>query len=1021
VREAKPRHLRFFGARDERLDRKPHLAERTGHELEMPVRLARARFAAAVVERESVPVGETGGERLEVPGPEERLLRNEFAAHEERVRNDHRELVEDHRVRGRNLGDEEPLVPRNERRASARRRLAREARKPAHDEAYALLVHRLGNGFDRRERPLRERAPCRLSKRFQKPHDADGKASVAIMRAMREPALKTIRLEDYRPPAYLVDRIALDVDIREEDAIVCARLEMRRNPDPAAPAGALELDGEELELLSVRLDGREVPHTASAEKLVLPQVPEAFVLETRSRIVPHKNTKLEGLYLSRNGFVTQCEAEGFRRITWYVDRPDNLARFRTTVRADRARCPVLLANGNLVAAGELPEGRHYATFDDPFPKPSYLFALVAARLEALEDRIRTRSGREKRLYIYVEPGRVEEARWAMQCLKRAIAWDERRFGLELDLDEYRIVAVSDFNSGAMENKGLNIFNAKYVLARPETATDTDYVNIDRVVAHEYFHNWTGNRVTCRDWFQLSLKEGLTVFRDQEYGADTYSRAVSRIQEVRALRAAQFPEDAGPMKHPVRPRAYMEIRNFYTMTVYEKGAEVVRMLHTLLGEERFQAGMRLYFARHDGQAVTCDDFVRAMQDASGTDLAQFMRWYDVAGTPVLDVSGEWTEGRYTLTVRQSMDPPFHIPFAVKVGSEEQLIELRAREECHSFAAPEPPVPSLLRGFSAPVIVHFPYTEAELLHLMAHDDDPFNRWEAGQRLAARIILERAGEPSQAFVAAARSLLADSDPAFAAEALALPSETFLAEQMAVVDPDALHENRNRLRRALAGALEAELLATWRAMAVPGPYAPEPAAIGRRALRNLALGYLMELGREDIYALCHGQFERADNMTDALAALGFLAHSDAPQREPALEAFYRRWKDDALVVDKWFAVQAGSRRPDTLSRVRALLAHEAFDPKVPNKVYALLRTFAANHVRFHAADGSGYDFLAAQVLALDRINPQVAARLARAFDRWRRFDAGRQAKARAALERVRDAEGLSRDVHEIVSKALA
>lgn len=838
---------------------------------------------------------------------------------------------------------------------------------------------------------------------------------------MREPTPKTIHLKDYAPPPYLVERIALDVDIREEDALVTARLDMRRNPAANAAQAPLELDGDELELVAVRLDGREVAHSVTPERLTIPEVPQRFAVETVSRIVPQKNTKLEGLYATKSGFVTQCEAEGFRRITWYVDRPDNLARFRTTVRADRARYPVLLSNGNLVATGDEPGGRHWASFDDPFPKPSYLFALVAANLEWLEDRIVTRSGREKRLYVYVEPGRLDQAAWAMQCLKRAIAWDERRFGLELDLDEYRIVAVSDFNSGAMENKGLNIFNAKYVLARPDTATDTDYVNIDRVVAHEYFHNWTGNRVTCRDWFQLSLKEGLTVFRDQEYGADIYSRAVSRIQEVRALRAAQFPEDAGPMKHPVRPASYMEIRNFYTTTVYEKGAEVVRMLHTLLGEERFQAGMRLYLSRHDGQAATCDDFVRAMADASGRDLAQFMRWYDVAGTPVLDVSGEWRDGRYTLAVRQSMDPPFHIPFAVKVAGEERLIELREREERHEFAAPEPPVPSLLRRFSAPVIVNFPYSESDLLHLMAKDDDPFNRWEAGQRLASRIILDRGGEPSAAFVEAVRSLLADPDPAFAAEALALPAEAFLAEQLDVVDPDALHAARQRLRRALAEALKEPLLATYRAMAVPGPYAPEPAAIGRRALRNIALGYLMELETEDVIALCYEQFAQSDNMTESLAALGFLAHSNAAQREVALESFYRRWQHDPLVVDKWLAVQAGSRRADTLARVRALTAHEAFDLKVPNKVYALIRTFAANHVRFHAADGAGYDFLAGQVIALDRINPQVAARMARGFDRWRKFDAARQARARSALERIRDAEGLSRDVNEIVTKALA
>ncbi len=612
----------------------------------------------------------------------------------------------------------------------------------------------------------------------------------------------------------------------------------------------------------------------------------------------------------------------------------------------------------------------------------------------------------------------------MDCLKRAMAWDEQRFGLELDLDQYMIVAVGDFNSGAMENKGLNIFNTKYVLARPDTATDTDYMNIDRVVAHEYFHNWTGDRVTCRDWFQLSLKEGLTVFRDQEYGADTYSRAVTRIAEVRMLRAAQFPEDAGPMAHPVRPQSYMEIRNFYTMTVYEKGAEVVRMQHTLLGEECFQKGMELYFQRHDGQAVTCDDFVQAMQDASGVDLTQFRRWYDVAGTPVLDCHGSYRHGTFTLGVKQSMNPPFHIPLAVKIGPHERVLSVTKQEEQFTFEnLPAKPVPSLLRRFSAPVLLNYPYTEDELVHLMAHDDDAFNRWEAGQRLAARVILEKSGEPSQAFLDACARVLEGSadDPAFAAEALALPSEGFLAEQMAVVEPDALHAARNRLRRRIAETLKQPLLAAYRANAVEGPYSPDAAAAGKRALRNLCLGTLMELDTVDIRALCYEQYAQSDNMTESFAALGFLANCDCLEREKALASFYDKWRDEPLVVDKWLAVQATSRLPGTLAQVRALLAHPAFDIKVPNKVYALIRAFAANHVRFHAADGGGYAFLADQVLALNALNPQVAARMARSFDRWRRFDPLRQAYAVAQLERIRDAEGLSRDVAEIVSKALA
>ncbi|TAK45408.1 MAG: aminopeptidase N, partial [Betaproteobacteria bacterium] len=492
---------------------------------------------------------------------------------------------------------------------------------------------------------------------------------------MREPQPTTIHLKDYAPPAFLIERVALDVDLRDADALVKARLEIRRNPASAEPRAPLALDGGELQLAALALDGvllRANRYSLSPERLVIPDVPAAFTLETVSRIVPHNNTRLEGLYASASGFVTQCEAEGFRRITWFIDRPDVMALYTTTVHADKARYPVLLSNGNLSASGEEPGGRHFATFEDPFPKPSYLFALVAAKLEVLEDAFTSRSGKPKQLAVYVEPGKLGQAHWAMDCLKRAMRWDEQRFGLELDLEHYKIVAVGDFNSGAMENKGLNIFNAKFVLARPELATDQDFLAIDRVVAHEYFHNWTGNRVTCRDWFQLSLKEGLTVFRDQEYGADSYSRGVARIQQVRLLRAGQFAEDAGPMAHPVRPQSYMEIRNFYTLTVYEKGAEVVRMQHTLLGEEKFQAGMRLYFQRHDGQAVTCDDFVQAMQDASAVDLAQLKRWYDIAGTPVLECSGDYAAGRFTLRVRQSMEPPFHIPLAVRVGHHETVL-------------------------------------------------------------------------------------------------------------------------------------------------------------------------------------------------------------------------------------------------------------------------------------------------------------------------------------------------------------
>jgi aminopeptidase N len=861
---------------------------------------------------------------------------------------------------------------------------------------------------------------------------------------MREPTARTIHLKDYTPPPFLISTVELDVEIREQDAFVRARLAIARNPDSKDPAAPLMLNGDELTLQSIALDGRKLKpeeYSVDNERLTIPNVPDAFKLETAVIIVPQKNTKLEGLYATKAGFVTQCEAEGFRRITWFIDRPDVMARYTTTVRANKDKYPVLLSNGNLVGSGEQRGGRHWAKFEDPFPKPSYLFAMVAAKLEMLEDSFVTASGRTARLAIYVEPGKLDQSAFAMQCLKSSMKWDEEVFGLELDLDQYMIVAVGDFNSGAMENKGLNIFNTKYILARPDTATDVDYQNIDRVVAHEYFHNWTGDRVTCRDWFQLSLKEGLTVFRDQEYGSDKYSRPVQRIQEVRGLRSMQFPEDAGPMAHPVRPQSYMEIRNFYTMTVYEKGAEVVRMQHTLLGAELFRKGMDLYFERHDGHAVTTDDFVAAMQDASGIDLSQFKRWYDQAGTPVLEVSGEYdaTAKRYTLNVKQSCPPtpgqptklPFHIPFAIGlVGTDgkdvaSRLVSLKEETEAILFEdVPGKPVPSILRGFSAPVIVKYAYSEADLAHLMAHDSDAFNRWEAGQRLATGLLLGGVTEAPKSFIAAFARVLADGpkDPAFAAEALNLPSETTLAEQMEVVDPDALHAARNGLRRQLAAALRGELVATYKAMTVSGPYSPDAASAGKRTLRNLCLGILMEMNDDEVRALCVKQFEAADNMTDAMAALTFLANTDCPERIPALDAVYDKWKHEPLVVDKWLGVQATSRLPGTLAEVKRLTAHPAFDIKNPNKIYALIRAFVAgNHVRFHAADGGGYAFAADQVIAIDKLNPQVASRVARCFDRWRKFDTGRQAHAKAALERIRATEGLSRDVGEIVGKALA
>ncbi len=889
---------------------------------------------------------------------------------------------------------------------------------------------------------------------------------------MREPTPLTIHLKDYQAPAFLVPEISLDFDVHEEFTRVKARLVVERNPAAADTSAPLMLNGEALELEAVSIDGRVLEHgefERTDEHLRIAGVPDRFTLETSVKIEPRKNLQLSGLYGAKAGFFTQCEAEGFRRITYFPDRPDVMSRYTVTIHADRDTYPVLLSNGNRVDAAEEGDNRHRATWLDPHPKPCYLFAMVAAKLDVLEDAWTTHSGKQARLAIYVDPGKLDQCGFAMQALKRSMKWDEDVFGLELDLENYMIVAVGDFNMGAMENKGLNIFNTKYILARPDTATDMDFMMLDRVVAHEYFHNWTGNRVTCRDWFQLSLKEGLTVFRDQEYGADTYSRPVQRIQEVRGLRGGQFPEDAGPMAHPVRPQSYMEISNFYTATVYEKGAEVVRMIQTLIGAEAFRRGMDLYFQRHDGQAVTCDDFAQAMADASGRDLALFRRWYDQAGTPVLEVSGSYDEPaqRYTLSVRQSCPPtpersdklPFHIPFAVgllaKDGRElplrlegeaagneaaddarfERVLDVTEAAQQFVFEdIPTRPVPSLLRHFSAPVTLRYDYSEDALAHLMAHDSDPFNRWEAGQRLATRLILRNAdalrngAHPDslpmpEAFTSAFGRVLAQGhrDPAFAAEALALPSEIFLAEQMDAVDPDALHAARLALRRHIAAHFRLALSVTYDANTTPGAYSPDAVSAGRRSLKNLALAYLTELDDADALRMASRQFDGADNMTDSMAALAALSNCTGEERTRALAAFYERWKDEPLVVDKWLLVQATSRLPGTLEEVRRLAGHPAFDIRNPNKVYALIRGFCANHAHFHATDGSGYAFVADRVIELDALNPQVASRIARAFDRWKRFDAARQAHARSALERIRDTAGLSRDVTEIITRSLA
>ena len=882
---------------------------------------------------------------------------------------------------------------------------------------------------------------------------------------MAKQSPKTVYLKDYRPPDYLIERVDLRFELDEASTRVRSRLAIVRNhlPDAGGPR-PLVLDGQQLELLALRLEGRDLSardYSVGAEHLTISKVPETFELEVVTRLYPQDNTSLEGLYRSSGNFCTQCEAEGFRKITYFLDRPDVMAVYTTTLVADKTRYPVLLSNGNLIAGGELQNGRHWATWHDPFKKPAYLFALVAGHLQWIEDSYTTRSGRAVILRIYVEPENIDQCEHAMRSLKKAMAWDEVVFGLEYDLDVYMIVAVGDFNMGAMENKGLNIFNTKYVLAKPSTATDDDYQGIESVIGHEYFHNWTGNRVTCRDWFQLSLKEGLTVFRDQEFSADMSARGVKRIDDVRILRASQFSQDAGPMAHPVRPESYIEINNFYTVTVYNKGAEVVRMIHTLLGKAGFRRGMNQYFECHDGQAVTTDDFVHAMADANQVDLGQFRRWYSQAGTPELDVSGVYdpTVYSYTLTIRQSCPAtpgqphkePFHIPLAVglldSTGSDlplqlegedmpaegfTRILELREPEHTFRFVnIPEPPTPSLLRGFSAPVKLKIAYRDEELMFLLAHDSDEFNRWEAGQMLAIRTILRLIEDRQQgrtwtlptAFSAAFGQALADaaSAPALLAQVLTLPSEGYLAEQMEVVDVDGIHEARNYLRLVLAEALRNELLATYRAHGDRGGYRIDADARGRRSLKNCCLDYLMQLDDPAIRTLCMEQYRHAGNMTDELSALGMLASCDCPERGEALATFFERWQHEPLVVDKWFTLQATSQLPGTLAEVKALLNHKAFSIKNPNKVRALIGAFCqGNPVRFHAANGAGYAFLADQVLVLNAINPQIAARLLSAFTRWRKYDADRRLRMQVQLERILNVADLSPDVYEIAAKSL-
>ncbi len=875
-----------------------------------------------------------------------------------------------------------------------------------------------------------------------------------------------IHREDYTPPPYLIDTTSLLFDLEEDGSEVTARLALRRNPKAVKRADPLVLDGIGLELLELRIDDQPVAperYQVGDEALLIHAPPEKFTLTTRVRIHPENNSALSGLYKSSGNFCTQCEAEGFRRITFYLDRPDVLSRFDVRVEASSERYPLLLSNGDLQAEGALEDGRHFAEWRDPYPKPSYLFALVAADLTCLEDEFRTASGRTVALRLYVERHNRERAHHALASLKRAMAWDERRFGREYDLDTFMIVAVDDFNMGAMENKGLNLFNSKYVLADPDIATDQDYTSIEAVIGHEYFHNWTGNRVTCRDWFQLSLKEGLTVFREQCFSEEMTGSAVKRIDDVRFLRQFQFAEDSGPIAHPVRPDQYIEINNFYTATVYEKGSEVVRMYRTLLGAAGFRRGMDLYFERHDGQAVTTDDFLAAMADANGVDLTQFGRWYGVAGTPRVKAQGHYDaeKKRYVLELEQihgdspgqpaSKKPALLIPVAVSLlGEDGRALPLSLEGESGEGAPTErtlwlqdmaqrfvftgvgaQPVPSLLRGFSAPVNLDFDYSDAELAFLVSHDDDAFSRWDNLQKLHARAVRQHmeSGRPATqttaAIVAALAAILerADSeDPNLVAEMLTVPGEVSLALTCDTVDVEALHAAREGLRKTLATELEARLVKTWERTAGREAFRYEPGHAARRRLHGAALELLAALEHRTHRERAWAQFDSADNMTERLSALRSLSEHDDDLFARASERFRARYAEHPLVLDKWFALQAMRATPDTLDRVRALTNDPVFTLRNPNRVRALLGAFAhQNHVGFHRADGAGYHFIADQVLAIDAFNPQVAARLVKCFARWRCYDETRREKMRTELERMAASKSLSADVYEIVQRALA
>ena len=896
---------------------------------------------------------------------------------------------------------------------------------------------------------------------------------------MKDAQARTTYLHDYRPPPFTIDSTELDFDLYETHAVVEARLKFRRNPDfSGVDEDTLVLHGRELLLEELRLDERVLEASDFAleeDSLRIPKLTsltsggaDRFTLYCRTRTEPQNNTALEGLYKSRKMFCTQCEAEGFRRITYYLDRPDVMSKFTTTIRADRDRYPVLLSNGNCVAEGDCDNpARHWRTWDDPFPKPSYLFALVAGDLVSLDDSFTTASGREVQLRIFVEPKDLDKCDHAMVSLQKAMRWDEEKYGREYDLDIFMIVAVDDFNMGAMENKGLNIFNTSCILANSATQTDWAFQRVEAVVAHEYFHNWSGNRVTCRDWFQLSLKEGFTVFRDSEFSADMNSRTVKRVQDVAFLRSVQFAEDSGPMAHSVQPDSYMEISNFYTVTIYEKGAEVVRMISNLLGPERFRAGTDLYFERHDGQAVTIEEFVAAMEDASGVDLKQFRNWYRQAGTPLLEVEGyhDAESQRFELRVRQSCPPtpgqerkvPFHVPLRLGLlDAAGKEIPLRLQDEPAAISGDrvlavtqpiqtfvfenisEPPVPSLLRGFSAPVRLRYDYMPEDLLFLMSHDSDGFNRWNAGQELALMLMRElqddfRGGrelrlpeilrEAHWNIIAEAVDAGAGADQAMLAELLRLPAESYLIEQAETADIEAIHTVREFLLDRLAESHRKLLAELFESISATGDYRADAESIAARSLRNLALSALVRTSEKRWLERCRQQFKQANNMTDQFAALQILTHSRAGEGiyGEALAEFHEQWREEPLVVDQWFSLQATRPHPGALARVRELLRHSDFELRNPNKVRAVIGAFCGqNHVNFHDASGAGYEFLGEQAMQLDAINPQIAARLITPLTRWRKFDAERQQMMREQLRRIGDREGVSRDVSEIVQKSV-